>query len=226
MNKSASIDSPEENDNRGYVYKADSRESRCEYPQILEWVKPNSRVIDFGCGSGELLSLLRDEKQTTGVGIEISDSGVRVARAKGLEVIHSNADRLLPEFKESSFDYAICNVTIQMVMYPEILFQEMTRLARFQIVSFPNFAFFRNRIDLFLSGRMPRPGLYGYTWYSTGHIHQLSLQDFKDFADEANVQFLDYHSYPEPSCKLKHFMISQFPNLLSRSCLVLTRRKS
>jgi methionine biosynthesis protein MetW len=93
----------------------------------------------------------------------------------------------LDEIENKQFDYAICNVTIQMVMYPEVLLSEMKRISHYQIISFPNFANWRNRLDLLLKGRMPKPMLFGYDWYNTGHIHQLSLKDFLDLAEKYDL---------------------------------------
>ena len=82
-------------------------------------------------------------------------------------------------YADNEFDLSICHITIQMVMYPEVLLKEMKRISKFQIISFPNFAFYKNRMDLLFNGRMPKPMLFGYKWFSTGHIHQFSLKDFE-----------------------------------------------
>src|SRR5262245_47779309 len=160
-------------DNRAYDYTEHPITDRAEYAVIAEWVPDGSRVLDLGCGNGALLERLATERRIQGVGIEISDSGVAQGLAKGLDVRRCSIDGRL-DFPDNSFDVAVCNVTIQMVMYPEVLLREMCRLAPVSIVSFANFAFIRNRLDFLLSGRMPRPMLFGYTWYDTGHIHQLS----------------------------------------------------
>ena len=171
------FDEPAINDNRNYNYENFQSFERVEYPIITAMVEKNSKVIDLGCGNGSLLEKLIKEKNVVGQGIEISKSGVEACLKKGLNVAEGKIDELLP-FPDNSFDYAICNVTIQMVMYPEILLKEMKRIARYQVVSFPNFAYWKNRIDLLLHGRMPQPMLFGYSWYGTGHIHQFSVKDF------------------------------------------------
>jgi methionine biosynthesis protein MetW len=171
------FDEPGINDNRNYNYEKFPSFERVEYPIITDMVERNSKVIDLGCGNGSLLEKLIREKNVDAQGVEISKSGVEACLKKGLKVTEGKIDEQLP-FADDSFDYAICNVTIQMVMYPEIVLKEMKRIAKYQIVSFPNFAYWKNRIDLLFNGRMPQPMLFGYSWYSTGHIHQFSVKDF------------------------------------------------
>jgi methionine biosynthesis protein MetW len=166
-------------DNREYEYTADRSAHREEFSKIVDWIPEGSRVLDLGCGEGSLLKLLVERKKAKVEGIEISPSGVEVCRSKGLNVRQGRIDEGLP-WADGAFDIAVCNVTLQMVMYPEKLLSEMGRVATRQIVSFPNFANLRNRVELFLYGRMPRAMLFGYTWWNTGHIHQLSIQDFKE----------------------------------------------
>jgi len=216
----------ERRDNRDYKYSTHSISRRPEYPLITNWIKKKSKVVDLGCGDGSLLAFLKKQKNLTrAVGLEISPSGVRSARKKGVNVIRARIDRRLP-FKNKEFDYAICNVTLQMVMYPEILIQEMVRVSKKQIITFPNFAFILNRLDLLLRGRMPRFMIPGYRWYSTGHIHQLSIQDFRDFCKEDGIKILESnHIYPRkflivPGCFLKYF-----PNLFASTGVFLTTER-
>lgn len=125
------------------------------------------------------MQILRNNKQIEATGIEISTTGVDICKKHGLQVSQGRIDVKLDQLSDNSFDFAVCNVTIQMVMNPEVTLQEMKRISRYQIVSFPNFAFLWQRLDLLFAGRMPRRLMYGYDWYSTGHIHQLSIADFK-----------------------------------------------
>lgn len=178
------IDDPTSNDNRRYNYTDHETQHRDEYPIIESFIQPNSKVIDLGCGNGSLLKLLKDKKNIHEYGIEMVQSGVDIGLEKGLNVCQGLIDSPLDEVEDKQFDYAICNVTIQMVRYPEVLLSEMKRIAHYQIVSFPNFAHWRNRLDLLLKGRMPKPMLFGYEWYSTGHIHQLSIRDFLDLVEK------------------------------------------
>ena len=147
--------------------------------KIVDWIPKGFRVPDLGCGEGSWLGLLVQRKKAQVKVIQISPSGAEVCRSKWLKVRQGRIDEGLP-WVDDAFDIAVCNVTLQMVMYPEKLLSEMGRVATRQIVSFPNFANLRNRLELILFGRMPKAMLFGHTWWNTGHIHQLSIQDFKE----------------------------------------------
>ena len=164
-------------DNRNYNYSSLELEEREEYKYVIELIKPNSKVIDLGCGSGSLMKRLIEEKNVDVQGIDVSETAVEICRKKGLKAERGEIDKLL-NISDNSFDYSICNVTMQMVMYPEVLLKEMKRISKYQVVSFPNFAFYKNRLDLLLNGRMPKPMLPDHSWYNTGHIHQFSVKDF------------------------------------------------
>lgn len=167
------------NDNRNYAYAIDENAvSRPEYKIIESWMIEGARVIDLGCGDGSLLALLKEKKKISEFGIEIAESGVASCLIKGLNARAGRIDVELEDISDDAFDFAICNVTLQMVMYPEVLLREMKRIAKFQMISFPNFAFILNRLDMLIHGRMPRTMLSNYDWYNTGHIHQLSISDF------------------------------------------------
>lgn len=183
------------NDNRSYIYSETAVINekaiahRQDFKVIEKWIRRGSKVIDLGSGDGTLLKILKDKKKIDGIGIEVSPSGVKSAKKKGIRSIIGRIDEKLP-FKDKEFDYAICNVTLQMVMYPEVLLSEMKRISKRQIITFPNFAFILNRLDLLINGVMPRFMIPGYRWYSTGHIHQLSIKDFKTYCRKNNFKIL------------------------------------
>ncbi len=206
------INSPEFNDNRNYDYSLAETEERKEYSIIIDLISPGTRVLDLGCGNGSLLKLLLEKKNIKAEGVEISESGIAACRKKGLNVVRGNIDQKL-DFSDDYFDYAVCNVTIQMVNYPEILLREMKRVSRYQIISFPNFAFYKNRIDLLFKGRMPKPMLFGYSWYNTGHLHQLSINDFYELLRitkglKVNKVILEKSANP-----FKNYLLNKYPNL-------------
>ena len=206
------IDDPGTNDNRHYDYVTQQDQQRAEYPIIVAMVKSEASVVDFGCGNGSLLKQLQIEKQVAGLGYDVAQSGVDACMAKGISARCMAIDQFHPELNDRQFDYAICNVTIQMVMYPERLLKEMARVARQQIVSFPNFAFYRNRMDMALHGRMPQPMLFGYTWYATGHIHQLSIYDFYALVRDVSSLRIKFKHQPQSRRWIKKWMVQRFPN--------------
>lgn len=211
------------NDNRNYQFTSDSQSSRSEYPVITSLVKKGSSVIDLGCGDGSLLKLLKIKQKAKVQGLEISKSGVQTTRKKGLSVKQGRIDQKL-SFKNNEFDYAICNVTLQMVMYPEILLREMQRIAKQQIISFPNFAFILNRLELLTKGRMPRTMIPGYSWYSTGHIHQLSINDFQEFCTDNGISILkENHIFPKSIFGSSKIVLRKYPNLFASTAIFMTQ---
>lgn len=225
------IDNPEINDNRNYNYFRFLDSDRDEYSIIVEMIEHEKNVIDLGCGNGSLLELLRDQKKCNATGVEISETGIEQCRKKDLNVLHAKIDEPLP-FEKDSFDYAVCNVTIQMVMYPEILLKEMKRIASYQIISFPNFAYYKNRLDFLFKGRMPKPMLFGYEWYNTGHIHQFSLRDFYSLVNSiGGLKILSERSFGkvrfiQTKNLFKNFLMNSFPNLFVNIPIILLRKES
>ena len=215
------IDTPNVNDNRRYEYSQCRQQSRQEYPHIIDMIKPGSKVIDLGCGNGSLLKQLKEKKQIEEWGIELVSSGVDACREKGLNVCQGQIDIPIKDIHDQSFDYAVCNVTIQMVMYPEILLCEMKRIAKYQIVSFPNFGFWKNRLDLLLHGRMPQPMLFGYQWYNTGHIHQLSIKDFEDFLSQHKFSVQDKFYF----MRRRFTYLNLSPNLFATTAIYLLKKR-
>jgi methionine biosynthesis protein MetW len=199
------------NDNRNYTFPNETDEERSEFPIISEMITAKSRVIDLGCGDGVLLEKLIKTKSVIGTGIELSPNGVIICKNKGLNVIQGRIDEKL-NFPDDSFDYSICNVTIHMVVYPEILLSEMKRISKYQIITFPNFGFYKNRIEFLFNGGMPPHSLFGYKWYNTGHIHQCSINDFISLSKETGLKILE-HKHADPRNSFKKRMMDLFPNL-------------
>ncbi|NLH62074.1 MAG: methyltransferase domain-containing protein [Ignavibacteriales bacterium] len=198
-------------DNRKYTFTEGYEEIRLEYPIISGLILENSSVLDLGCGNGALMQLLEKKKCTT-TGVELSESGVEFCRKKGLNVIQGSIDQPLP-FQDNQFDFSVCNVTLQMVLYPEVVLREMKRVSRRMIISFPNFALYKNRLELLLNGRMPRKQLFGYEWYNTGHIHQFSLSDFLTLVNQiGGLRVIGIH-HNDTGNMLKNFMIRNFRNM-------------
>ena len=207
-------------DNRNYYWNEDVI-TRPEYPYIENWVTEGAGVIDLGCGNGSLLALLKEKKRVSELGIEITESGVASCFKKGINARVGRIDIELKDIPNDSFEFAICNVTLQMVMYPEVTLKEMKRISKYQIVSFPNFAYFPNRLELLFKGRMPRRLLGGYDWYNTGHIHQFSIKDFKEnITNLIGLKIKDYCYYGG-----MRRLNSILPNLLAAGAIFLIEKQ-
>ncbi len=151
---------------------------------IAEMIKQNTRVLDIGCGDGELLQYLVKNKTVDGRGLEISQTQVSKALLKGLSVIHGNAENDLSIYPDRSFDYAVLSQTIQATHRPKEILNEMLRIAEFAIVSLPNFAYYKNRFHLLLKGTMPINETIPFEWYETPNIHFCSISDFEKLCFE------------------------------------------
>lgn len=155
---------------------------------IAEHVAPESRVLDIGCGDGELLAVLRDAQRCNPHGMEIDPDNVAECVAKGLAVIQGDADKDLVFYPDASFDYAILSQTLQTTKRPDLVLDELLRVGRHAFVSFPNFAHWRTRLSLLWSGRMPVTRLLPVAWYETPNIHHLTISDFRALVDERGIK--------------------------------------
>lgn len=147
---------------------------------IASLVKEKSKVLDIGCGSGELLKYLKATKQIDGRGLEISQSDVSEAVIGGISVINGDAEKDLAYYPDDSFDYAILSQTLQATKRPDEIIKQMLRIAKFAIISFPNFAHYKNRFYLSAKGKMPVSKTIPYQWYDTPNIHFCSIKDFEE----------------------------------------------
>lgn len=146
---------------------------------ISNLIKPNSKVLDIGCGNGELLEYLKKTKNIDGRGLEISQAQVSHALSRGISVIQGDAENDLTFYPNRSFDYAILSQTIQATHRPKEILQEMLRIADYAIVSLPNFAHIKNRLHLLFKGTMPVNKNIPFQWYDTPNIHFCSVDDFE-----------------------------------------------
>jgi methionine biosynthesis protein MetW len=152
---------------------------RFDHLLVAEMIEPHSRVLDVGCGDGELLKLL-ESRDVDGRGIELSREGVNRCVAKGLAVIQGDADADLADYPDDAFDYVILSQTLQATRHPRMVLEHMLRIGRHAVVSFPNFGNWQIRLLLLFGGRMPRTHNLPDTWYDTPNIHFCTIKDFRD----------------------------------------------
>ena len=155
---------------------------------IANLVEDNSKVIDIGCGNGELLNFLSKNKNSKIQGLEINQKKVNKCVSKGLSVIQGDADKDLGLYPEKSFDYVILSQTIQATLEPEKILTELTRIGKRVIVSIPNFGFWKVRLDLLVKGKMPITSKLDSTWFETENIHLCTVSDFTDLCDQLNLK--------------------------------------
>jgi methionine biosynthesis protein MetW len=153
--------------------------ARLDHLLVAEMIEPRSRVLDVGCGDGELLKLL-ESRGVDGRGIELSREGVNDCVAKGLAVIQGDADADFFDYPDDAFDYVILSQTLQATRHPRMVLEHMLRIGRHAVVSFPNFGHWRIRLLLLFGGRMPQTDNLPDTWYDTPNIHFCTIKDFRD----------------------------------------------
>ena len=160
---------------------------RPDLAAIAALIPSGARVLDVGCGEGDLLEHLAIEKHVDGRGIELSQQNVNACVARGLSVVQGDADTDLTDYPTSVFDFAILSQTIQATHAPRNVLAQLARIGRRTIVSFPNFGHWRIRCSLLLAGRMPCTATLGYRWYDTPNIHLCTIADFTALCRENGV---------------------------------------
>ncbi len=164
--------------------------TRPDFAAIAAWIPKGASVLDLGCGDGSLLQYLKSERNVRGYGVEISDAGIVACIQNGVNVIQNDLDSGLADFESHSFDYVILSQTLQATRHTEPLIQEMLRVGREGIVSFPNFGYWKARRDVVL-GRMPVSDELPYQWYDTPNVHLCTLNDFEILCREHQVNILE-----------------------------------
>jgi methionine biosynthesis protein MetW len=158
--------------------KARARILRPDLAVIAEMIPAGTRVLDVGCGDGELLEYLAAEKQVDARGVELSQPNVNACVARGLSVVQGDADTDLSEYPSQVFDLVILSQTIQATRSPRTVLSHLLRIGKRTIVSFPNFGHWRVRLSLLINGRMPQTAALGSAWYDTPNIHLCTITDF------------------------------------------------
>lgn len=159
---------------------------RLDLEIIADLIKEKSKILDIGCGDGQLLQYLKEHKNADCRGLEISQQDVSKALTRGISVIQGNAETDLIYYPDQNFDYAILSQTIQTIHNPKEVMRQMLRIANYAIISLPNFAYFKNRFYLLFKGKMPVSKTIPYQWYETPNIHFCSIKDFESLCNKMN----------------------------------------
>jgi methionine biosynthesis protein MetW len=199
--------------------------SRVDHLLIAEMVKPGARVLDIGCDTGDLLKLLETVRDVDGRGVELSQSGVNFCVGKGLSVVQGDADRDLENYPDQAFDYAILSQTLQATRRPKYVLEQLLRIGRYAIVSFPNFGHWRIRFKLLFNGRMPKTENLPEEWYDTPNIHFCTIKDFISLCEEVDAKIVKpvaLNSYGKP---LRFGLPLSWQNLFGEQAVFLLTRK-
>jgi methionine biosynthesis protein MetW len=157
---------------------------------IASWIEPGSKVLDLGCGEGDLLHFLKQNKQVVGTGIERRESRVARCIEKGLSALQGDIKAEVLDYPDNSFDYVILSQTLQQVYEPADLIRSLLRIGKKGIVSFPNFSYWTIRLQLLLSGYAPITRQLPYEWYDTPNIRVITIKDFRKFAREVDFKII------------------------------------
>jgi methionine biosynthesis protein MetW len=190
-------------------------EERPDFSVIGEIIQPGSRVLDLGCGEGELLAWLVENKRVMARGVEISAAQVRKAIMRGVSAYQGDIDEGLADYPDNAFDYVILSQTLQETRAPLQVLKEMLRVGRRAVVSFPNFGHWGVRKAMLFTGQAPKTKLFPYDWYNSPNIHFLSIDDFEDLCRNSDFPI-----------EKRYFLsgarrVSMFPNLLAQTAVFL-----
>lgn len=197
---------------------------RVDHQLIAEMIRPGSRVLDVGCGDGALLDLLRRKRDVDGRGVEISRDRVNACVARGLSVIQGDADRDLPAYPDAAFDYAVLSLTIQATHRPKLVLDNLLRIGRHAIVSFPNFGHWRVRSQLMFRGRMPVTEHLPEQWYESPDGHLCTIKDFVTLCEMLNARVEQKVAFNTAGQKLGTWLPLTAHNLLGEKAVFLLTR--
>jgi len=164
---------------------------RQDLTHIQRWIATGSKVLDLGCGNGEFLRLLQDSREVRGMGLEIDSANITAAIGRGLNIVEQNMDRGLENFPDQSFDTVVMAHALQAVHFPDRILDEMLRIGREGVVTFPNFGHWRCRFYLATRGRMPVSKFMPHNWYDTPNIHFCTVTDFEALCRDKGIRILD-----------------------------------
>lgn len=197
---------------------------RSDLRLVAEMVEPGSRLLDIGCGDGALLNFLTHEKDVDGRGIELSMDGVHACVKQGLSVIQGDAETDLKDYPPGAFDYVVLGQTLQAMRQPRAVLEQLVRIGRYAIVSFPNFGYWRIRAQLLLKGRMPVTDRLGYQWWETPNIHFCTIADFVELCRQTGVS-IERTMILDRADRVVAHRHGRLANLLGEQAVFLLKRR-
>ena len=191
--------------------------ARPDFAAIAAWIPQGASVLDLGCGDGSLLRYLKETRKVRGYGVEISDANIVACIRNDVNVIQGDLESGLSGFESNAFDFVLLSQTLQATRHTEALVQEMLRVGRVGIVSFPNFGYWKNRLNVLL-GNMPVSRELPFQWYDTPNVHLCTLNDFENFCHDLHVTILDRRVMTGKS------EVNMLPNLLGSTAVYRFQR--
>ena len=185
---------------------------RADLAIIADLINADARVLDLGCGEGDLLAHLQENKNVNGYGLDVDPENIRICLGKGVNVIEQDLDEGLQNFEDASFNMVVMTETLQSVRRPDHLVDEMLRIGEECIVTFPNFGHWRCRLQLAVSGRMPVAEHIPHSWFDTPNIHLCTFRDFENLCEDLRVRIIQRRVVNHDHAELT--LGSIFPNLL------------
>ena len=192
-----------------------SNNIRLDHKVIYSIIDPRARVLDLGCGKGDLLYLLVRDKQVMAQGIELDDRAIQVCVKKGLSVFHDDIESGLSEYPDQSFDFVILNQSMEEVKKVDDVIHDALRIGEKAIVGFPNFAYIKARLMLFFKGRAPITKSLPYSWFDTPNVRFLSIMDFKEFCSDKNIRIVNAYYLGEKG------IVKFLPNLMALNAIFI-----
>jgi methionine biosynthesis protein MetW len=198
---------------------------RFDLKVISDWIAPGSRVLDLGCGEGELLYFLKAYKGVIGTGIEHREERVARCIEKGLTVLQGDINEEIEDYPDNAFEYVVLSQTLQQVYEPDKLLAAILRIGKRGIVSFPNFGHWRVRLQLLLTGFAPVTRQLPYQWYDTPNIRVISIKDFRRFSRQVGFYVIDEVAVNTPHTDRRGVITRSLPNLLATYGIFLIGKK-
>ncbi|MBU0485938.1 MAG: methionine biosynthesis protein MetW [Proteobacteria bacterium] len=198
---------------------------RFDLQLIADWIEPGSRVLDLGCGSGDLLFYLKKNKQVAGTGIENDEDKAAQCINKGLSVLQGDINEEVLDYPDNAFDYVILSQTLQQVYEPHKLISNLLKIGKKVIVSFPNFSNWRIRMQIFFTGYAPKSRQLPYEWYDTPNIRVITIKDFRRFVKKTGCRIINEVAINTHSHDRQGKIISFLSNLRATYGIFLIEKK-